>query len=59
MRWYSRGYSAVRANQYVPKGRPDDADIAVATAGDTHEPAAKGLLTARRAKLAAAPAKRS
>ena len=59
MRGYSRGYSAVRAHRYVREGRADDADVAGAAADDTHEPAAIiGLHTARRAKLAAAPAQR-
>ncbi len=57
MRGYSRGYSAVRAHRYVREVRADDADVAGAPAGDTHEPAAViGLHTPRRAKLAAAPA---
>jgi hypothetical protein len=56
VRGYSRGYSTVRAHRYVCEGRADDADVAGAAAVDTHEPAAIGLHTTRRAKLAAAPA---
>ena len=59
VRGYSRGYSAVRAHRYVCDGRADDADVAGAAVGDTHEPAvAFGLHTPRRAQLAAAPALR-
>jgi hypothetical protein len=62
VRGYSRGYSAVRTHRDVREGRADDADMAAATVVDTHEAAAaaqaNGLHTARRAKLAAAPAPR-
>ena len=60
VRGHSRGYSAVRRHRDVREGRADDADVTGgAVAGDTHEPAVIGLHTARRAKLAAAPAQRS
>ena len=46
-------------HHYVCESRADDADVAGAAAGDTHEPAAAiiGLHTTCRAKLAAASAK--
>ncbi len=58
MRGYSRGYSAARTHRDVREGRADDADVAGAAAGDTHQPAViAGLHTTRRARLAAAPAR--
>ncbi len=47
----------MRAHRYVREGRADDADMAGAAVGDTHEPTEMaGLHTTRRTKLAAAPA---
>ncbi len=59
LRAYSRGYSAVRSHRDVGEGQADDADVPFAVAVDIHEPAAIGLHTPRRAKLAAAPAQGS
>ena len=56
VRGYSQGTQAVRTHRYAREGRADDADVAGAAAGDTHEPpaAVTGLHTTRRAKLAPA-----